>query len=143
MPCPEEIRAGNRDSLIAGAEYIRQGGSAIICPGGGGKAKDRKWYAGIGSLVKQLQESPEERPIYLLPFREDNCSNKRIYAFVQRGPVSRIKNIVAYRGPIRIRFAEPIPVREIGTPEFTAQQIVELLKATYESLFREPAFASF
>ena len=141
MPTAEEIRAGNHASLIAGADYIRQGGSAIICPGGGGKKKDRWWYAGIGSLVKQLQQSPGEHRIYLLPFREENCSNKRIYAYIQNGPISRLKNAVAYRGPIRIRFGEPIPLAEVGTPESTAQQIVELLKAYYESLFLEPAVA--
>jgi len=139
MPSAEEIRSGNRASLIAGADYIRHGGSAIICPGGGGKTKDRKWYAGIGSLVKQLQQSQGERTIYLLPFHEENCSNKRIYAHIQRGPISRLKNATLYRGPIRIRFAEPIPIAEIGTTESTVQQIVELLKAYYENLFLEPA----
>ena len=142
MPTVEEIRAGNHASLIAGANYIRQGGSAIICPGGGGKKKDRKWYAGIGSLVKQLQQSPGERTIYLLPFHEENCSNKRIYAHIQNGPISRFKNAVLYRGPIRIRFAEPIPISDIGVPESTVQQIVELLKVYYEGLFLEPAIAS-
>lgn len=142
MPTQEEIRAVNRASLLAGADYIRQGGSAIICPGGGGKAKDRKWYAGIGSLVKQLQESPGDRPIYLLPFREENCSNKRIYAHIQNGPISRIKNAVVYRGPIRIRFAEPIRIEDVGKPDLTVQQIVDLLKAYYESLFLEQAMAT-
>jgi len=142
MPTQEEIRAGNRASLLEGAEYIRQGGSAIICPGGGGKAKDRKWYAGIGSLVKQLQKAPGDRPVYLLPFREENCSNKRIYAHIQNGPVSRFKNAVVYRGPIRIRFAAPILIEDVGKPDFTVQQIVDLLKAYYESLFLEPIMAT-
>jgi len=142
MPSAEEIRSGNRASLIAGAEYIRQGGSAIICPGGGGKKKDRKWYAGIGSLVKQLQQSQGDRTIYLLPFHEENCSNKRIYAHIQRGPISRFKNAALYRSPIRIRFADPIPIAEIGTTESTVQQIVDLLKAYYESLFLEPSLGA-
>lgn len=142
MPSVEEIRAGNRASLIEGAEYIRQGGSAIICPGGGGQRKDRKWYAGIGSLVKQLQQSPEGDTIYLLPFREENCSNKRIYAHIQNGPISRFKNAVVYRRPIRIRFAEPIPLSNVGTSESTVQQLVDLLKTYYEGLFLEPSIAS-
>lgn len=142
MPSVEEIRAGNRASLIAGAEYIRQGGSAIICPGGGGKKKDRKWYAGIGSLVKQLQQSPGVSTIYLLPFREENCSNKRVYAHIQSGPISRFKNAAFYRDPICIRFAEPIPIAEVGTLESTEQQVVDLLKSYYEDLFLEPSIAS-
>ena len=142
MPPPEDTRASNRASLAAGADHIREGGSAVICPGGGGKAMDRKWYAGIGSLVKQLQQSPGERTIYLLPFREENSSNKRIYAHIQKGPLARFKNAVVYRGPIRIRFGEPIPIVEIGTPESTVQQLVEQLKTYYESLFPEPAIVS-
>jgi hypothetical protein len=141
MPAEDEIRAANRASLLAGAEYVRQGGSVIICPGGGGKAKDRKWYAGIGSLVRELQQSPGDRTVYLLPFREENCSNKRIYAYIQRGPISRIKNATVYRGPIRIRFGRPIPVAEVGTSDLTVQQIVDILKAYYERLFLEPAIA--
>ncbi len=139
MPSVEAIRDGNRQSLAEGAAYIRSGGSAIICPGGGGKKKDRKWFAGIGSLVKQLQDSPGETPVYLLPFHEENCSNKRIYAHVQDGPVSRLKAALFYRGPIRIRFAEPILISDIGRPEYSIQQIVDVLKAYYESLFLEPA----
>ena len=135
MPSAGEVRAGNRRSIVEGADYIRQGGSAVICPGGGGKKKDRRWYAGIGSLVKQLQQTPSGKPAYLLPFHEENCSNKRMYAHIQNGPVSRFKNAVLYRGPIRIRFAEPIPISDIGDPESTAQQVVDLLKTYYESLF--------
>jgi hypothetical protein len=86
---------------------------------------------------------PSWRPstLYLLPFREENCSNKRIYAYIQRGPISRIKNATVYRGPIRIRFGRPIPVAEVGTSDLTVQQIVDILKAYYERLFLEPAIA--
>jgi len=116
-PPPEAVREGNLRSLERGAAFIRAGGSAILCPGGGGKARDRKWYAGIGALVKQLQASPGQPMAYLLPFREENCSNKRIYTEIQRGPVSRIKRTFVYRRPIRIRFGDPIPVAQIGHPE--------------------------
>lgn len=138
MPSADEVRASNRESLAQGAEFVRGGGSTIICPGGGGKLKDRKWFTGIGSLVKQLQTHPGDEPIYLIPFREENSSNKRIYAHVQNGPVSRFKRAVVYRGPLRIRFGEPIPVTEFGTPESTVHQLVELLKSYYEGLFPDP-----
>ena len=139
MPDPEEVRAANRTSIASGANYIRNGGSAIICPGGGGKMRDRKWYAGIGSLIKQLQESPGENPVYLLPYREENCSNKRIYAHIQTGPLARFKNAVVYRGPILMRFGDPISLAKIGNPESTVHQLVDLLKEHYESLFPEPS----
>ena len=101
--------------------------------------RDRKWYAGIGSLIKQLQESPGENPVYLLPYREENCSNKRIYAHIQKGPLARFKNAAVYRGPILLRFGDPIPLAGIGTPESTVYQLVDLLKDYYDGLFKEPS----
>ncbi len=138
-PPGEVSREINRRSLEQGAGYIRSGGRAMLCPGGGGKTRDRKWYTGIGSLVKQLQAPPCERAIYLLPFREENCSNKRIYAEIQRGPVSRLKRTLVYRRPIGIRFANPIPVAQIGDPGSNVQQVVDLLKARYDGLFLAPS----
>ncbi|MBU1049244.1 hypothetical protein KKG90_04385 [Candidatus Bipolaricaulota bacterium] len=138
LPQPDDIRASNQASIAAGADHIRNGGSAIICPGGGGKSKDRKWYAGIGSLVKQLHQSPGNKPAYLLPFREENCSNKRIYAYLQKGPVARFKNAVIYRGPVCIRFGEPIAISEIGAADAKVQPLVDELKQQYECLFAKP-----
>lgn len=139
MPDPEALRARNQASIASGADFIRKGGSVMICPGGGGKARDRKWYAGIGSLVRQLQQSPGGQPIYLLPFREENCSNKRIYAYIQKGPLARFKSAIVYRGPLRIKFGDPIPIGEVGTPEMDVPQLVKSLKERYEGLFAEPS----
>jgi hypothetical protein len=135
MPSIEAVRRGNQRSLEQGAAYIRAGGSAILCPGGGGKAIDRRWYSGIGSLIKLLQESPSSRTIYVLPFREENSSNKRIYAQIRKGPISRFKRAFVYRDPIRIRFGVPIPISELGSPEDSVHKIVTTLKTTYEGLF--------
>jgi len=135
MPEPGDVRIRNQESIAAGADYIRHGGSAIICPGGGGKKTDRRWYAGIGSLVKQLQQSPGEHPAYLLPFREENCSNKRIYAYIQKGPLARLKNAFVYRGPICIRFGQPIAIGDVASPDTTVHQLVASLKKHYERLF--------
>ncbi len=135
MPEPEDIRVRNQASIAAGADYIRNGGSAIICPGGGGKRRDRKWYTGIGSLVKQLQQMPGARPAYLLPFREENCSNKRIYAHIQQGPLARFKNAFVYRGPICIRFGQPIAISDVAAPDATVHELVASLKARYDRLF--------
>jgi len=138
MPSAEDVRTSNLESLSQGAAYVRQGGSTILCPGGGGKLKDRRWFTGIGSLVKQLQRLSEEQIAFLLPFREENSSNKRIYAHVQNGPIARFKRAVVYHGPIRIRFGDPIPVTEFGTPESTIHQLADQLKAYYEGLFLDP-----
>jgi len=140
VPDAETTKAINRRSLELGSSHVRRGGSAMICPGGGGK-RDRYWYPGIGSLVKRLQESPGDREVYLLPIREENCTNKRVYAQLMEGPVARLKRSTFHRGPVRILFADPIPLRDIGSTSSSVEQIVEILRTHYESLFAEPAIA--
>ena len=138
LPDAEETKTINRRSLALGASHVRQGGSVMICPGGGGR-QDRRWYPGIGSLVKNLQQAPGDREVYLVPIREENCTNKRVYAQLMRGPVARLKWSVLYRGPVRITIADPIPVSQIASPSSSVEQIVEILRANYESLFVKPA----
>jgi len=138
LPDVEEVKAINRSSLVMGASHVRRGGSVMICPGGGGK-QDRRWYPGIGSLVKNLQQAPGDREVYLVPVREENCTNKRVYAHLMNGPMARLKESVLYRGPVRITIADPIPLSGIASPSSTVEQIVELLRARYESLFAKPA----
>jgi hypothetical protein len=137
QPDVEEVRAINRSSLARGASHVRQGGSVMICPGGGG-TQDRRWYLGIGSLVKSLQEVPGDREIYLVPIREENCTNKRVYAHLMDGPIARLKESVLYRGPVRITIAEPIPLSRLASPSSTTEQIVEILRAYYDALFAKP-----
>ena len=141
LPDVEEAKAINRRSLTLGASHVRQGGSVMICPGGGGK-RDRYWYPGIGSLVKRLQESPDGREVYLVPVREENCTNKRIYAHLMGGPVVRLKRSVLYRSPVRITFGDPIPLSGVASPASSVEQIVKILRAHYESLFARPALVT-
>ena len=137
MPDTQEVKAINRGSLALGASHVRGGGSVMICPGGGGK-RDRRWYTGIGSLVKDLQQAPGDREVYLVPIREENCTNKRVYAHLMGGPLARLKRSVLYRSPVRITIADPIPLSGLAPPSSTVEQIVELLRAHYDSLFVEP-----
>ena len=141
LPDVEETKTINRRSLALGASHVRQGGSAMICPGGGGR-QDRRWYPGIGSLIKDLQQAPGDREVYLVPIREENCTNKRVYAHLMDGRVARLKESVLYRGPVRITIADPIPLSEIASPSSTVEQIVELLRAYYNSLSAEPVLVA-
>lgn len=138
LPDAEQTKTINRRSLTLGASHVRQGGSVMICPGGGGR-QDRRWYPGIGSLVKRLQEFPGDREVYLVPIREENCTNQRVYAELMNGPVARLKWSVLSRRPVRITIAEPIPLGKIALPSSSVEQIVEALRARYDSLFAEPA----
>jgi len=141
LPDTEEVKAINRSSLALGASHVRIGGSVMICPSGGG-TQDRRWYPGIGSLVKSLQQAPSDREIYLVPIREENCTNKRVYAHLMDGPIARLKESVLYRGPVRIAIAEPIPLSRLASPSSTAEQIVEILRAHYDALFAKPVPAT-
>jgi len=140
-PTPEEARAINHQSLNRGASHIRLGGSAMICPGGGGK-RDRRWYPGIGSLIKQLQDAPSDRPAYLIPVREENCTNQQVYAHLMTSPLARLKASAFSRQPVRIRFADPIPLADVATASSTVEQIVSLLRARYDAIFSKPELAT-
>lgn len=141
LPATEQTKAINVRSLALGANHVRQGGSVMICPGGGG-TQDRRWYPGIGSLAMQLQRAPGNREAYLAPVHEENCTNKRVYTHLMNGPLARLKESVLYRGPVRITIADPIPLSRLASPSSTAEQIVELLRAHYNALFAEPAIVT-
>ena len=141
VPGIEEIKAINRDSLERGRDHVRRGGSVMICPSGGG-TRDRRWYPGIGSLVKSLQQAPGGREIYLVPIREENCTNKRVYARLMDGPTARLKESVFYRGPVRFSIADPVPLSGLASSSSTVEQIVEILRAHYDALYAEPVPAT-
>jgi len=141
VPSRDELRAINRSSLDVGASHVRRGGSAIIHPAGGG-TQERHWYPGLGAPVKRLQDAPSERPAYLIPIREENCSNRRVYARLMTGPIARFQRIFLYTGPVRIAFGEPIPVRDVATPTSTAEQVGAWLRARYEVIFAKPESAA-
>lgn len=141
VPGIEEIKAINRSSLAQGADHVRRGGSVMICPSGGG-TQDRRWYPGIGSLVKSLRQAPGDREVYLVPIREENCTNKRVYARLMDGPMARLKEAVFYRGPVRFSIADPVPLSGLASPSSTVEQIVEVLRAHYDALYAEPVPAT-
>ena len=141
IPNVETAKAINRDSLARGADHVRRGGCVMICPGGGG-TQDRRWYPGIGSLVKRLRQTPGDREVYLVPIREENCTNKRVYASLMDGPMARLKESILYRGPVRVTIADPVRLSDIAPASSTVEQIVEILRAHYDALFAKPAPAT-
>jgi len=140
MPDPKSVKHINRLSLASGADHVRRGGCVMICPGGGG-TRDRYWYPGIGSLVKVLREGSVSKEAFLIPVREENSTNQRIYAQLLRRPIDRPTSPADDRGPVRILFADPIPVREIAVAASSVEQIAELLRSQYEALFAATALA--
>ncbi len=130
VPSPEDARGANRRSLCDGADHLRRGGSVLIAPGGGGK-RDRRWFGGIGVLTRDLIERPGDRPIYVIPVREENSSNHRVYAHLMGGPIARMKGKFLHRRPIRITFGAPKPLSDLVGPTSTVEETVASLRAYY------------
>jgi len=137
VPSADRAKAINRQGLDRGANHVRAGGGVMIFPTGGGE-RDNHWYPGIGALVKRLRDGPRWQQIYLVPVREENCSNRRLYAELSDNRVSRLKRAIRYRGPVRIALADPIPLNEIASQRTSIEQIVALLRQRYEALFAKP-----
>jgi hypothetical protein len=141
VPDADEAKRINRRGLQDGAEHVRRGGCVMICPGGGGK-RDRHWYPGIGILVKALANCPASKPVYMIPVRETNCTNKRVYAHLLRGPIARAKCSVLYRRPIHIVFSDPVPLSDVAPSKASVGQVVDRLRAYYEALASVPTATS-
>ncbi|RLE34633.1 hypothetical protein DRJ24_03635 [Candidatus Acetothermia bacterium] len=133
-------KAINRRSLEAAVEHVRSGGCVAIFPAGGGRA-NRRWYPGIGTLVKELVKSSADRPIYLVPIREYNSTNHRVYASVSSSRAARIRRRILYRRPVRIEFAEPIRLDRLPIDPSSAHRIASWLKRHYDGLFPLPRSA--
>jgi hypothetical protein len=141
LPDVDDAKQMNHRGLEDGADHVRRGGCVMICPGGGGK-RDRRWYPGIGVLVKALSEHPAPEPVYMVPVTEENCTNKRIYTRLMHGPMSRVKRSVLYRRPIRITFSDPVPLTDVASPKASVRQVVEWLRTYYEALATAPVVTS-
>jgi len=112
----------NRRSLKAAIDHVRSGGCVAIFPAGGGRA-NRRWYPGIGTLVKDLAKESTDRPIYLVPIREYNSSNHRVYASLAKTKAARIRRRLLYRRPVRIEFADPIRLDGLPIDPSSAHRI--------------------
>lgn len=133
-PLPREAaKEANARALHLGIEHVRNGGCLVIAPMGWTR-RERDWYRGIGVIVKGLAERPCDRPVYLAPFREENTSDRLVRALLRAQGAGRLKRRLQPR-PIRIRFAEAIPLRELGPLELTVPDLVRRLQGQYKALF--------
>jgi len=133
-------KAINRRSLEAAVEHVRAGGCVAIFPAGGGRA-NRRWYPGIGTLVKELAKSSADRPVYLVPIRAYHSSNHRVYASVSSSRAARLRRRFLYRRPVRIEFADPIRLDRLPIDPSSAHRIAGWLKDHYDGLFPSPRTA--
>jgi len=134
VPSPDEAKRVNLEALGRAADHLRCGGSIMIIPGGGGK-RDRTWFSGIGILATDLIGNPGAEPVYVVATREENCSNRRMYATLMRGPIALVRRRLMSRRPVRMRFARPIPLREVVGENPTVAGAVDALRRHYEAAF--------
>jgi len=133
VPPREQSKAINRESLQAAADHVRDGGSVLICPDGGGKRLSR-WYPGLGVLIKAAMRSP--RPVYLIPIHERHSSNHRIVSTLLNGPISRFKRRFVYRRRIVVELAQPIRLDRAEVSEKTPVELTLLLRLRYAAQFK-------
>jgi len=130
-------KAINRRSLEAAVAHVRAGGSVVVFPAGGGRA-NRCWYPGIGTLVKDLTKASPDGPIYLVPIREYNSSNHRVYASLAHTKAAQMRRRFLYRRPVRIEFADPIRLDGLPIDPDSSHRIAAWLKEHYDRLFPLP-----
>ena len=126
---PRLAREGNRRSILAAAEHVLAGGASLIFPGGGG---EKAWYPGLGLLVSEVLARDADE-VYLLPVREENSSNMRLYRTLSRrgSPPRRL-----LRRPIRLTVGRPQALTSMASLRGSEpQQIVDRLRRRYAREF--------
>jgi len=129
----DAAREHNRASLAAAVSHIRGGGALLVAPDA--RNPRAKWQSGIGVLVAHLaQDIDSAHEAYLVPYRIW-ASITGIFHILSRNPLLRALGRWEYRRPIRIAFAEPIPVSviiaQVGTDPGA---ITECLEAHYRAI---------
>lgn len=134
VPSPAEAKEINRQAIDEAVARVRAGESIMIIPSGGGK-KDRTWYSGIGIIARRLLEDPGQTPTWVVPTREENSSNQRIYATLMTGLVARLRRRRFERHPVRILIASPTRLSDVIDQTGTVEDAVASLRRHYERTF--------
>lgn len=130
-------RQRNRVALEMATAHVRRGGSLLIAPQGWSRS-GRRWYPGIGRIVRDLGQQPGERPVFLVGYHEEGTSDRlvrRLLEGVERR--SRRRRRTQDRPP-QIRFGEPMLLSELSPNEGTLDDLVERLRLGYEQTFLVP-----
>ncbi len=130
----QRTREKNRESLLAGAAHLREGGCLLVCPEGG-SIRHRPWHAGIGHIVHGVAGQTQNQPVQGVPYLEQHMSHRRACVSVGRGPWARLRRRFAYRHPVTIRFADPITLQDLTPADDAPEKITLRLQAHYRRLF--------
>lgn len=125
-------REQNRESITAAVSHVQAGGCVVVFPSGGGPGR---WFSGIGFLIRGLLDADPESRAVLVPFQEQNSSNRLTYSIVShRWPVAA--RMARRRGPIRLVFEKPIAVASV-LADPSAHDLTRLLEGRYDRLFKD------
>ena len=126
-------RAQNRTSLIQAAEHVGNGGALLIAPDS--RDPRAEWHRGIGLLVAHLaQIDATDRSAYLVSYRIW-APITGAFRLVSRNPILRALGRRQYRRPIRVVFAESIPLSAvIEQTGLDPAAITEYLQTHYRTL---------
>ena len=137
VPPRPTARQRNRAALERATAHVRGGGSLLIAPSGWNRS-GKRWYPGIGRIVRGLADGSGERPVLLVAYNEEGTSDRlvrRLLENAQRG--SGRPEVAPDRVP-RVRFSEPMPLSAFSPNEGTVEDLVERLRRRYEGTFAHP-----
>ncbi len=118
----EDARRTNRESICAGIRHVISGGALAIFPDGG--RPGGPWYPGLGRLFLELQVA--RKGLLLVPTREENCTNRRVYQALRGRRRARSTR------PVRLLIGEPIPADRFALPcDANPDEVVALLRSVY------------
>jgi hypothetical protein len=136
--CVQEApKLSNRRRLSQGVDHLRQGGCVVIFPSGGGRG-NHPWYPGIGVVANALAQDPDAPEVFLLPMREEESSNRHVYASFKRLRDPRKSAIMQGLSAIRLQFGEPVRLTDLVHADETPAQTAARLHAHYDTLFPAP-----
>lgn len=136
LPRPT-ARQRNQAALERACAHVRQGGSLLIAPTGWSRS-GKRWYPGIGRIVRDLATEPGERPVWLVAYHEEGTSDRLVRRLLEGGEPCPGRRGAGRDRPPRIRFSEPVPLSALDPQGGTVNDLVERLRRRYDETFLRP-----
>ncbi|HEU68177.1 MAG TPA: hypothetical protein ENN53_03025 [Candidatus Acetothermia bacterium] len=131
---PPTARQRNRAALERAISHVRDGGSLLIAPSGWNRS-GKRWYPGIGRIVRGLANEPGDRPALLVAYHEEGTSDRLVRQLLERAKRGYGCPEVAPDRVPRIGFSEPIPLSAFSPDEGTVEDLVARLRRRYGETF--------
>lgn len=134
LPPRPTARERNKAAIEGATAHVREGGALLIAPAGWSRS-DRRWYPGLGRIVRGLAGEPPGRPVYLVAYREEGTSDRLVRRLLEGAPTRGLPREKARWAVARIRFGLPTPLAEVATGREPLEDLVERLRRAYGEQF--------